>query len=45
MSRNHTFNRREKRKAPAIVPVVADLGRLSMPRKTNRAAALAPLKR
>jgi hypothetical protein len=40
MAQNQTFHRREQRKAPAELPVVHDLGpRLTMPRKTNRAAA------
>lgn len=41
MARNQNFSRREKRKAPETLPAVPDLGRLTMPRKTNRAAALA----
>ncbi|MDQ0618095.1 hypothetical protein [Arthrobacter globiformis] len=32
MARNRNFSRREKRKAPATVPAVPDLGRLTMPR-------------
>lgn len=40
MGSNRNYSQREKRKAPASVPAVPDLGRLSMPRKTNRAAAL-----
>jgi hypothetical protein len=39
MSSNRNFSRREKRKAPAELPAVQDLGRMTMPRKTNRAAA------
>lgn len=39
MGSNRNFSRREKRKAPATVPAVPDLGRLTMPRKANRAAA------
>lgn len=39
MARNQNFSRREKRKAPAAIPAVSDLGRLTMPRKTNHAAA------
>lgn len=39
MARNRNFSRREKRKAPATVPAVPDRGRLTMPRKTNQAAA------
>jgi hypothetical protein len=39
MGSNRNFSRREKRKAPAAVPAVPDLGRLTMPRKTNHAAA------
>lgn len=41
MGSNRNFSRREKRKAPAAVPAVPDLGRLTMPRKTNHAAARA----
>lgn len=42
MARIKSFSRREKRKAPAEIAVVPDLGvRLTMPRKTNRAAARA----
>lgn len=40
MAHNRNFSRREERRAPAALPVVEDLGaRLTMPRKTNRAAA------
>jgi hypothetical protein len=40
MSSNRSFSRREERKAPVELPAVPDLGvRLTMPRKTNRAAA------
>lgn len=38
---NRNFSRCEKRKAPTAIPAVPDLGRLTMPRKTNRAAARA----
>ena len=42
MARITSFSRREKRKAPADIAVVPDLGvRLTMPRRTNRAAARA----
>lgn len=42
MASNRNFSRREERKAPALLPVIPDLGvRLTMPRKTNRAAAKA----
>jgi hypothetical protein len=41
MASNRNFSRREPRKAPAEIPAVPDLGvRLTMPRKSNRAAAL-----
>ncbi|MEO3931377.1 hypothetical protein WMO79_00995 [Micrococcaceae bacterium Sec7.4] len=41
MASNRNFSRRESRKAPAEIPAVPDLGvRLTMPRKSNRAAAL-----
>lgn len=41
MAGNRNFSRREQRKAPAEIPAVPDLGvRLTMPRKSNRAAAL-----
>lgn len=40
MARKQTFTRREERTPPSLLPVVSDLGpRLTMPRKTNRAAA------
>ncbi|MCB5280590.1 hypothetical protein [Arthrobacter sp. ES1] len=41
MASNRNFSRLEPRKAPAEIPAVSDLGvRLTMPRKSNRAAAL-----
>jgi len=41
MASNRNFSRREPRKAPVEIPAVPDLGvRLTMPRKSNRAAAL-----
>lgn len=39
MSRNRSFSQREERTARTSVPAVPDLGRLTMPRKTNRVAA------
>lgn len=40
MAHNRNFSRRETRQAAAVLPLVEDLGaRLTMPRKTNRAAA------
>ncbi|MET3934855.1 hypothetical protein [Arthrobacter sp. OAP107] len=39
MGSNRNFSRRENCKAPATVPAVPDLGRLTLPRKTNKAAA------
>lgn len=40
MASNHNFSRREQRKAPVDLPAVPDLGvKITMPRKTNRAAA------
>lgn len=40
MASNRSFSRREQRKAPVALPVVSDLGvKITMPRKTNRAAA------
>jgi hypothetical protein len=41
MTSNRNFSRRETRKTPAEIPAVPNLGvRLTMPRKSNRAAAL-----
>lgn len=41
MASNRNFSRREQRKVPVEIPAVPDLGvRLTMPRKSNRAAAL-----
>lgn len=41
MASNRNFSQRETRKTPAEIPAVPDLGvRLTMPRKSNRAAAL-----
>lgn len=41
MASNRNFSQRETGKAPAEIPAVPDLGvRLTMPRKSNRAAAL-----
>jgi hypothetical protein len=39
MRSSRNYSQRESRTAPTSIPTVPDLGRLSMPRKTNRAAA------
>lgn len=39
MARNRNFSRREERQGRVPLPSVPDLGTLTMPRKTNRAAA------
>lgn len=40
MNNNQAFSRREERKTASTLPVVSDLGpKITMPRKTNRAAA------
>lgn len=42
MARNRSFSRREERKEPVELAAVPDLGvKITMPRKTNRAAARA----